>query len=209
VSARHLIIMAKAPRLGRVKTRLGRDIGAVAATRFYRRTLVDVTRRLAGDGRWRTWLGVSPDADIADAALWPTGPDRVAQGAGDLGRRMARLLAAVPPGPAVLVGADIPAIGAEHIWQAFGALGHSDAVFGPAADGGFWLVGLKRLRRAPDIFSGVRWSHPETLADTLAQLPKGWRVAEAATLSDVDDGGAFRAHQSRMFSVLGTRAKTR
>ena len=201
MSTRHLIVMAKSPRLGRVKTRLAADIGAVAAAGFYRRTLTGVTARLAGDGRWRTWLGVSPDADIADDALWPAGPDRIAQGTGDLGVRMARLLAAPPPGPVVLVGADIPAIRPDHVWQAFRALGRNDAVFGPAADGGFWLVGLKRLRPADGIFAGVRWSSPQALEDTLANLPKSWRIARAATLSDVDDGTAF--------SELGRAAKTR
>ncbi len=198
---RHLIVMAKAPRLGRVKTRLAADVGAVRAAGFYRRTLHDVTRRLDADARWRTWLGVTPDRDIADDRLWPAGPDRIAQGTGDLGRRMTRLLTALPPGPAVLVGADIPAIRPGHIWQAFQALGRGDAVFGPATDGGFWLVGLKRPHAGIDIFSGVAWSRPDTLEVTLAQLPKGWRVGLAATLDDVDDGNAF--------SALGSGRKTR
>ncbi len=201
VPLRHLIVMAKAPRLGRVKTRLAADIGAVAAAGFYRRTLTDVTRRLAGDTRWQTWLGVTPDRDIADDRLWPAGPDRIAQGTGDLGRRMTRLLTALPPGPAVLVGADIPAIRPGHIWDAFQALGRDDAVFGPAADGGFWLVGLKRPVAGIDIFSGVAWSRPDTLQATLARLPKDWRVGLAATLDDVDDGYAF--------SALGSGRKTR
>lgn len=198
---RHLIVMAKAPRLGRVKTRLGRDIGAVAATGFYRRTLADVSRRLAADPRWMTWLGVTPERDIADDGLWPAGPARIGQGQGDLGRRMARLLGAVPPGPAVLVGADIPAITNADVWAAFRALGRHSAVFGPATDGGYWLVGLKRQGGPVDIFRGVRWSGPHALADTLANLPAGWLWGRAATLADVDDGAAF--------SELGSAAKTR
>ena len=58
---RNLIIMAKAPRIGRVKSRLARDIGVVNAWAFYRKTLSGVARRLAGDGRWHVSLGVSPD----------------------------------------------------------------------------------------------------------------------------------------------------
>jgi rSAM/selenodomain-associated transferase 1 len=209
--ARHLIVMAKAPRLGRVKTRLALDVGAVAAAGFYRRTLENVTRRLTADPRWRTWLGVTPDRDIADDRLWPLGrhgPDRIAQGGGDLGRRMARLLAAVPPGPVVLVGADIPAIRPGHIWQAFRALGRNDAVLGPAADGGFWLVGLRHACNA-DIFAGVEWSRPDTLEKTLAGLPKGWRVGRAATLADVDDGAALKTHIGAAVSALGSRRETR
>lgn len=191
--SRHLIIMAKAPVLGRVKTRLAGDIGRVAATAFYRRSLAELTRRMAADGRWTTWLGVAPDSSVADAALWPADCPRLAQGTGDLGRRMARLLAAVPPGPAVLIGADIPAVRPCHIWLALRRLGRVDAVFGPAIDGGFWLVGLKRHARPTAIFEGVRWSSPHALADTLANLPAGWRHGEAATLSDIDDGQAFSA----------------
>ena len=209
MTTRHLIVMAKAPRLGRVKSRLAKDIGAVAATRFYRRTLFDVTTRLAADGRWRTWLGVTPDRDIADDGLWPAGPARIAQGPGELGQRMARLLAAVPPGPAVLVGADIPGICVGHVWQAFRALGHADAVFGPAADGGSWLVGLKRPGVPRNIFSGVGWSRPDTLEKTLAGLAPHWRVARVATLADVDDGDALRARDGAAFYALGSGLKTR
>ena len=190
---RHLIIMAKAPRIGRVKSRLAADIGRVAAWTFYRRTLRDVTRRLANDPRWSTWLGVSPDSWAAPGAPWPLACPRLAQGEGDLGARMARLLDDVPRGPAVLVGADIPGIRPEHIEAAFRLLGNHDAVFGPATDGGFWLVGLRRRPTPGRLFDGVRWSTSHTLADTLANLPSGWRWGEAATLDDVDDVKAFSA----------------
>ena len=71
--------------------------------------------------------------------------------------------------------------------QAFEALGRADAVLGPATDGGYWLVGLRRTGAAPaTLFRGVRWSSPHALADTEASMP-GLRVARAATLSDVDE----------------------
>jgi uncharacterized protein len=198
--AHHLIIMAKAPRLGLVKSRLARDIGVVEAWAFYRRTLADVTRRLAADARWTTWLGVSPDSAVHDAAQWPVNCRRIAQGDGGLGQRMARLLSGVPPGPAVLVGADIPGIQPLHINQAFRSLGRNEAVFGPATDGGYWLVGLRHRSVFVDIFRDVRWSSADALNDTLANVPKHWRHDLVATLDDVDDGDAFRA--------LGTRAET-
>jgi len=197
--SRHLIVMAKAPRLGRVKTRLARDVGAVAAWNFYRRNLEAVTRGLSADPRWQTYLGVSPDDSANDPALWPLDLPRLAQGGGDLGARMARLLDAMPPGPAVVIGADIPGIRPDHIWAAFRALGQADAVFGPADDGGYWLVGLKRRPAPAGLFRGVRWSSPDALADTLANLPAHWRHALAATLSDVDDGAQL--------SRLGTDAR--
>ena len=107
----HLVIMAKAPRMGRVKTRLARDIGTVGAWSFYRHTLAAVARPLIADRRWQTWLCVSPDRSIGAANQWPLGGKRIAQGQGDLGERMARVMRALPPGPVVLIGAlkNIPA----------------------------------------------------------------------------------------------------
>ena len=67
----HLVIFAKEPRLGRVKTRLAADIGPLAALAFYRKTLFSVTRRLGGDSRWTTWLAVTPDRAVFGDASWP------------------------------------------------------------------------------------------------------------------------------------------
>jgi len=189
--ARHLVIFTRSPRLGRVKRRLARDIGVVAATAFYRRTLAGVVRRLAGDGRWRCWLAVTPDGDAGAPGLWPTGCPRIGQGPGDLGARMGRSMRSLPPGPVVIVGADIPDIQPRHVAAAFRSLGRHDVVFGPAADGGYWLVGLSRRPRVPDIFHGVRWSSPDALADTLANLERGASVGLLEVLSDVDDGEAY------------------
>ena len=184
--AKHLVIMAKAPVLGRVKRRLSREIGAVAALRFYRNCLSHTALRLARDGRWRTVLAVAPDRDVAGrfcpSRRWVV---RLPQGKGDLGERMQRLFARLLPGPMIVVGSDIPAIRPAHVADAFRRLGRADAVLGPAPDGGYWLIGLARTPRVPAPFAGVRWSGPHALADTLANL-KGKRVAKAAMLGDVD-----------------------
>ncbi len=194
--AKHLIIMAKSPHLGRVKRRLGRDIGEIAALRFYRFCLSHAVLRLASDRRWRTVLAIAPDRDMA-ARFWPSRRRlaRLPQGQGDLGRRMQRLFVNLPPGPAIIVGSDIPAIRAHHIAEAFKLLGGGDAVLGPAHDGGYWLVGLKRSPTVLRPFAGVRWSSPHALADTLANL-KGKRVALAAMLSDADTGEAYRRERA-------------
>ena len=115
----------------------------------------------------------------------------------DLGKRMRRALAACPPGPAVLVGTDIPALGPEHIAEAFRLLGKHDLVFGPAADGGFWLVGARRSPRLPPLFGRVRWSSPYALEDALANLPRSVSVDFAARLEDVDDAAAYRRLPAR------------
>lgn len=187
----HLVVFAKAPRLGRVKSRLARDVGAVAAWGFYRQTLAAVTRRLAGRGRWRAWLAVTPDIWAAGRGPWPAGWDVLAQGAGDLGQRMDRVMRGLPPGPVVLVGTDIPGLSRRHVEDAFAALGRHDAVFGPAPDGGYWLVGLRRRPHMPRLFRDVRWSTEHALADTLANLGPGQTAARLDTLEDVDDGAAF------------------
>ena len=188
-----LILFLKAPRLGAVKTRLGASIGSLAAWRFYNAMLTRLWRRFAQEQRWRTVLAVSPDQG---AARWPPGLARQAQGRGELGRRMARAMMA-GDGPVVLVGGDIPDLSARHIAQAMQALKHADAVFGPADDGGFWLVGLRRGQWAARLFHGVRWSSPQTLTDTLANLPATARVVQLETLSDVDTRDDYRAYLRR------------
>lgn len=197
---RHLILFVKEPRLGRVKRRLARDIGAPAALRFYETTLREMVRRLA-PGPWRTWLAVTPDAAAGAMAGWArrlgARLPAIGQGTGDIGTRMRRTLAAMPPGPAVLIGGDIPEAAPAHIEAAFRALGNHDCVFGPARDGGYWLVGLRRSPFSPDVFSGVRWSSRHTLSDTLARLPVGCRHAFVETLEDVDDGPAYARWQAR------------
>ncbi|MCI4665131.1 MAG: TIGR04282 family arsenosugar biosynthesis glycosyltransferase [Neomegalonema sp.] len=185
---RQVVIFAKEPFPGRVKTRLARRIGTVGAARWFRREALALTRRLAADRRWDTIIAVAPDEAGIKSRVWPSQAGRWPQGAGNLGDRMGRALRALPPGPVVIVGADIPGVDRSHVWSAFEALGRADAVIGPATDGGFWLVGLRRSpRRAPaTLFDAVRWSSEHARADTLASL-RGLSVAEVAPLSDVDE----------------------
>ena len=189
---RHLVIMLKEPRAGRVKTRLGRDIGMVPAAWWFRHQ----TRRLIrclDDPRWRLHLAVSPDRAGLHSRVWPAHLPRVPQGRGDLGMRMGRILRSFAPGPVVIVGGDIPGITARHINRAFRALGSHDAVFGPATDGGYWLIGMKRTTPPPrTLFRNVRWSSPTALADTIVSLP-GARIALIDTLRDVDTAADLHA----------------
>jgi glycosyltransferase A (GT-A) superfamily protein (DUF2064 family) len=180
---RTLILFFREPRLGAGNKRLAHDIGAVAAVNFERLMLARSLRRLGRDRRWSLRLAVTPDRATR---RWP---GAMAQGRGDLGLRMRRALAACPPGPKLLVGSDIPGLTASHIAAAFALLGRHDIVFGPANDGGYWLVSCRH--RVPD-FGRVRWSSPRALSDTLANLPRSLSVGFAATLDDVDDGDAYR-----------------
>jgi hypothetical protein len=189
---RHLVLFVRAPRLGAGKRRLAREIGDTAALRFERAMLGRLGRRLGHDRRWRLRLAVTPDTARRARRLWPRGAAVGPQGGGDLGARMRRALAACPPGPAVLVGADIPGLAAADIAAAFRLLGRHDVVFGPAEDGGFWLVGARRCPRPPPLFGRVRWSGPHALGDALAGLGPRVSVGFAARLQDVDDAAGFR-----------------
>jgi uncharacterized protein len=189
---RHLVLFVRSPRLGQGKRRLARDIGDSAALRFERAMIALLGRRLGRDRRWRPRLAVAPDLSVHARRRWPHGVLIEGQGKGDLGDRMRRALARCPPGPAVLVGTDIPGLGAAHIAAAFRLLGHHDVVFGPAEDGGFWLVGARRCPHLPPLFGPVRWSGPHALSDALANLPSRASVGFADRLADVDDGDAYR-----------------
>ena len=203
---RHLVIFARAPQFGRVKRRLARDIGIAEATRFYRATLRRQFGSLSRDPRWTVWLFVTPDNEIHHAA-WRGGvpPRHVRpQGHGDLGQRMLVPFRTLPPGPVVLVGSDIPAMRPSHIARAFQQLGRHELVFGPASDGGFWLIGARRIRPMPHgLFAGVRWSTAHALADTHGNIPLPVSVGEADTLDDIDTADDLRRF------LLGARDSSR
>ena len=115
----------------------------------------------------------------------------VDQGTGDLGDRMQRMFNTLPVGPVVIIGSDIPNIECADIAEAFNQLGRHDAVFGPAPDGGYWLVGQSRRRTVLQIFGNVRWSSEHALADTMKNL-KGTSVNLLRQLADVDDAASYR-----------------
>ncbi len=197
---RHLVIFARTPQLGRVKRRLARDIGTRDATRFYRATLDELMRSMSNDPRWIVWLFVTPDTTLRDP-VWrgAVPPERVrSQGRGDLGQRMLRPFRTLPPGPVLLVGSDIPGMRPSHIADAFRLLGRHDLVFGPAHDGGFWLIGARRTRAMPlGLFSGVRWSTANALADARANVPISVSAGEAETLDDIDTADDLRRFRTR------------
>ncbi len=151
-----------------------------------RRTATALLREMAHDRRFATLLALTPDS-----ARWRVPVPIVGQGRGDLGIRMHRACARVPRGQVVIVGSDIPGVCADDVAAAFRALGGADAVFGPALDGGYWLVGMGPRRPARP-FWGVRWSSEHALADTLANF-RGRRVAFLRTMRDVDTADDLRA----------------
>lgn len=190
-SLRHLVIFARRPRLGVGKRRLAADVGDVEALRFARGALDRLTRTLGQDPRWRLWLAVSPDRPRD----WVRTGTAIPQGPGDLGQRLTRVIRSLPPGPVVVLGSDTPTVTRADVAAAFRALGPNEAVFGPALDGGYWLIGLRRgpAERLP--FEGVRWSTSAALSDTLANLT-GAPVALLRAREDVDDGPALKRYRA-------------
>lgn len=177
--------MLKEPHPGRVKTRLGRDIGMTASAWWFRHQAQSLLRRLQSP-LWDLVLAVSPDREGMESRVWPAHLPRLPQGHGDLGTRMARVFRTLPRGRVCVIGADIPGVRPRHIRNAFAALGSQDAVFGPAFDGGYWLVGLNTRRSVPTAFmQDVRWSTEHALADTITTLPDR-SVAFVDRLRDVD-----------------------
>lgn len=175
------VVFARVPRLGTVKRRLAKEIGNRAALRFHTQTLMRLLRSLAADRRFRTIIAATPDRG---KLRLPPRIHRISQGTGDLGQRMARIFQRFPHSRVAIIGCDIPEASANDLAAAFRALGRADAGFGPAADGGYWLVALSPRRPARP-FGGVRWSTSHALSDTLANFTRH-RVALLRTLHDVD-----------------------
>lgn len=185
-----LIIMAKAPIMGRAKTRLAADIGVVHANRLYKMMMAQVIRQTA-DPRWDTVLAVTPRSKIGHVPLWQ-GVRQIAQTDGSLTPRLQAVFAGM--GPVVVIGTDCPDVSSGDIAAAFVAIGRGNAVLGPADDGGFWLIGLNGPARH-DLFEEVRWSHHKTLADMTARFRRP--VTKLRTLVDVDDKPALDLWRAR------------
>lgn len=188
-----VIIFARAPRYGAVKTRLARDIGSGEALRFYKGTLDRVVRLVRSDAHFDAALAHTPDHERDGL---PPGIRLIGQGPGDLGRRMVRALHSAGHRPAVVIGSDIPDVSPALIRAAFALLGRKPYVLGPARDGGYWLIGARHPLRIPlDTLAGVRWSSASAMQDTIAKLRDTALLGH--TLDDVDDGAAYHRRNVR------------
>lgn len=182
-----LYIFAKAPVIGGAKTRLAAGIGKVPAWRHHRAMSARIIRKVQSP-LWITVLTVSPDRACARSFpnVWPKHLRKIAQGAGDLGARQARIFAR-SHGLACVIGTDTPAVRASDIARAFKALRGKDAVIGPAEDGGYWLLALQ-TPIPHGVFDDIRWSHDQTRADLIARLnASGYtKIAQLRCLRDID-----------------------
>ena len=190
-----LIVMARWPAPGRCKRRLASSLGAAAAARIQAR-LTDHTlavgRQLGVELGIELVLAVEGLAPRAARCLGDQlGVGRIVlQGGGGRGVRMQRQFQRAAKERArrvVLIGSDLPQLERADLASAFAALDHQAAVLGPACDGGYWLIGLRRPE--PALMEGIAWGSEQVLEQTLAALAR--RGLEPALLpwrSDLDRG---------------------
>ncbi len=163
-----LVVMARQPVPGAVKTRLGRRIGAEAACALYRAFLVDIAATLGG-GPWElTWAVTPAGADLRP--IVGAAAHGIAQRGADLGERMAHCfddLFARGASRVVMIGADVPHLGAAAIAAAFAALDDTDVVLTPTRDGGYCLVGQRAVH---DLFGGISMGTAQVFAQTMDRV---------------------------------------
>jgi len=183
-------VFAKAPQPGEVKTRLIPVLGAEAAAelhcRLVRHTLSTVA--VARVGSIEIWTTPPTDSAFIQVCKRLLGLPLLLQPEGDIGARMSFALrdGLARSAQVLLVGTDVPTIDHDDLRAARRALQDgADAVLGPAEDGGYWLIGLRR--HDPSLFEGIAWSTGEVLAGTRQRLRAlGWQWHELAPRWDLD-----------------------
>lgn len=188
-SAPTLLVFAKNPRPGEVKTRLAETLGQEEAAALYRRMGREVVDRIR-EGGHRTEVHFSPPDQRAAVEEWLGGRGLrfVPQVEGDLGQRLREAFHgafARGAGGAAAVGTDAPGLTPALVEEAFRRLGEADVVLGPATDGGYYLVATDHPR--PELFRDIPWSTERVLEATLERARgTGLTVALLPELRDVD-----------------------
>ncbi len=190
MSAARVIVLAKAPVAGFAKTRLIPALGPEGAAALAARLLAHAVATAREAALGPVEVCAAPDTTHPAFQALAGVVALSEQGEGDLGARMARAFerhfAQTDAPPCLLIGTDAPGLDAAALREAAAALVDADAVFVPALDGGYTLVGLRRP--APALFTDMRWSTPQVMAETRARAAGlGLRVAERPPLADIDE----------------------
>ena len=193
---RALIVFARAPERGRVKTRLAAELGAEEALSVYCRLAERVVAAVRAGGSYSVTVAYTPRGAEPLMRRWlGTSVALRPQSGGDLGERMATAVADAFSAGAervVLTGTDCPDVTADVVEEAFTRLDAADVVVGPASDGGYYLIGMSRAHRA--LFDGVPWSSVDTLRATLDRArASGLSVALLDERRDIDTAEDWRA----------------
>jgi hypothetical protein len=201
------------PGPGKVKTRLARELGEAAARALYEACVLDMLDSLDATGLEIT-VYCQPAAELEAARAWLGGGRTVlGQRGGDLGERMRLALVESlrrGAGAAMLLGSDIPQLAPEILRQAAAHLAENPAVIGPAADGGYYLIGFSRSGFCPDAFRGMPWGGPDVLKLTLDALRRqGVTPALLPRLRDLDrlDDVLALAGEPRPGEAAATRTR--
>ncbi len=182
---RTLLIFIKNPIPGKTKTRLAAEVGNDRALRMYDQ-LLTYTRGVAEAVRARRMLYYS-ETILSNDGWSDTHFEKYVQEGTDLGARMEKAFvrAFEQSNRVLIIGSDCPGISAALLEEAFNALDAADMVLGPALDGGYYLLGLRKLQ--PALFHDMVWSTDRVAAETLGRAAKlGLRVHQLVPLSDVD-----------------------
>lgn len=181
------ILFVKAPREGTVKTRLAVNVGPAKACAIYQSLVEIACRALAPFDHVEIRFTPDEYGDEIQHWLrknWQAKP----QGEGNLGEKLQRAFTEGfdnGSNKVVVIGSDCPAITTQDISDAFTALDETHIVFGPATDGGYWLIGLNQ--DYPALFDNVRWSTEHTLSDTISNVKKlDLKTSKLRLHSDID-----------------------
>jgi uncharacterized protein len=200
--SRALIIFAKLPRVGEVKTRLGASIGMQKAAEVYAdlaRHVFDIATELAAL-ETRVYLMYAPGVQEADIVRWVERDfifrEQRGETLGDRMRDAFELVFQEGAKESVIIGTDIPDLSVRVIQEAFSHLATHEVVIGPSADGGYYLLGLSVPDR--DIFDAIPWSTDAVLRDTVTKLQHlGRSYAMLEVLTDVDHVAEYEAYLAR------------
>ncbi len=199
---RALILFAKFPRPGEVKTRLGKDIGHDQAAMVYRQLaerVFELGERAMAHGI-QVFLFYASTADESAVRQW-VGRDFhfFPQKGTSLGDRMLSAFETTftcGAGKAAIIGTDIPDLDDTAVADAFAALDVSDVVIGPATDGGYYLLGMRSPAR--DLFSGIAWSTENVFRKTVDKITHlGLSLAVLRTLTDIDTAATYTEYIRR------------
>ncbi len=200
-----LLVFVKAPRPGAVKTRLAAVLGDDGAADLYRAIAGEEIRSTAPRaGEYERAFVFTPDDARAEIEAWLPGETLSPQQGADLGQRMSGAFASAFAAGArrvAIIGSDVPAVGREHVVEAFRALEDNDVALGPTHDGGYYLIALDRAR--PALFQSIPWSTPSVLSATAERAGVlGLSVRMLDPLRDIDTIGDLKAEWGRVRPLI-------
>lgn len=195
-----LIIFVKYPEPGKVKTRLAEELGDRKAAEIYSLMAETIIGNVFHSGRYETAIFFDPPGKKDEIKKWiGKGSERyIPQEGKTLGDRMSNAFGRVfsdGARNAVIIGTDCVDITSETLEEAFGILGETDVVIGPAEDGGYYLLGLNN--HEPTLFRDISWSTGLVLDQTVGRIQEaGLSFKLLRTLTDIDTAGDLRRHGS-------------